>query len=88
MPECLLIVRPRAQVELLNLSSGALAFLDAVERGSNVGECVSAAISDQADLPVAEMFSMLFASGSFSGFVPDREHTRVTNNDCRCIHAT
>jgi hypothetical protein len=88
MPECLLIVRPRAQVELLTLSSGALVFLDAVERGANLGEGVSAALSDQPDLPVAEMFSMLFGRGSFSGFVPDREHTRVTNNDRRCIHET
>jgi hypothetical protein len=88
MPECLLIVRPRAQVELLTLSSGALVFLEAVERGANVGEGVSAAISDQANLPVAEMFSMLFGSGSFSGFVSDRESTRMTNNDSPCIHAT
>ncbi len=85
-PERLLIVRSRAEVEFVVLSSGAMVFLDAMERGATLGEGVCAAIGEQADLAVAEMFSTLFGAGSFSGCIPSLGRTSETNNNCQSTY--
>jgi hypothetical protein len=71
-PERLLVVRPHAHVEVIALSSGALAFLEAVERGGTIAAAVSAAVAEEPALAVAEMFSLLFGAGVFAGFGVDR----------------
>ena len=67
-PEYLLSVRPHADVEIVRLSHGALALLDAMRAHATLGEAVEAALDAETDVAIADLFPFLFDAGVFTGF--------------------
>ncbi len=79
--EHVLLVRPRALVEAIDLSSGAVVFLDAIRADRPIGEAVAAALQTQASLDLFELLPLLFQAGTFAGFIDTQETTASGRGD-------
>ena len=63
-----LIVRPRLAVNLLRLSAGGFAFLDALRAGHRLGPAVETALAAAPDLDIASALAGLVSTGSATRF--------------------
>jgi hypothetical protein len=71
-PEHVLLVRPRAAVTALGLSSGSFAFLKAVQGRHSIAEAAVSALTTEPGIDLGELLSLLFAAGTFAGFTDPR----------------
>lgn len=67
--EAVLLVRPCAHVEAIDLASGAVAFLTSLQAGLRVSEAAGIAMETQPGLDLAELLATLFGAGAFTGFI-------------------
>ncbi len=67
--EVALLVRPEASVGVMDLSCGALAFLQAIRSGHTLEVAAAASLAAMPDPEFASMLRSLFGAGTFAGFV-------------------
>jgi len=77
-PECALIARPRLDVEVRRLTSGAYEFLSALAEGCSVGEAVDRSIASVAEFDLTECFETLISADVTVGLKSDDSHTLST----------
>lgn len=74
--EYALILRPHADVAVLDLSIGAFAFLSAIAAGESIADSLPGAIAAEPGLDVAALLPRLFVAGTFADFVT-RDESRI-----------
>ncbi len=67
--EAALIVRPVFSVEVMDISSGAVAFLEAVSSGQTLEVAAAAALEVTPDVEFGPMLRRLLSAGAFAGVV-------------------
>ncbi|MEJ1965530.1 MAG: DNA-binding domain-containing protein [Gammaproteobacteria bacterium] len=79
--EAVLLVRPHALVQAIELSAGAVAFLEAVRVDRTVSEAAMSALNAQPDLDLTRLFRLLFSAGAFAGFADSQEPIALAVGD-------
>lgn len=79
--EAVLVVRPRLLVEAIELSAGAVAFLDSVRADRTVSDAAMSALDAQPDLDLTRLFRLLFGADVFAGFADSQEPMVLVRGD-------
>jgi len=72
-PERALVVRPEAEVQVIDLPEGAEVFLQALAAGRSLAQAAERALDAAPALDLADLMPRLFAAGAFAGWsLPER----------------
>ena len=77
-PECALIARPRLDVEVRRLTSGAYEFLSALAKGSSVGDAIDRGVANAPEFDLTECFATLISADVTVGLESDDSRTLST----------